>query len=77
MAADSVYGAGDIEMPLKRAAKGYVLGVNANHSFVHGTNRWPLPVAVHPMAPEARPRRPVAVGSLVVATGLAPPAGLI
>jgi len=33
VAADSVYGAGDIEMALKRAAKGYVLGVNANHPF--------------------------------------------
>lgn len=32
-AADSVYGVGDIEMALKRAAKGYVLGVNANHPF--------------------------------------------
>ena len=33
VAADSVYGVGDIEMALKRAAKGYVLGVNANHPF--------------------------------------------
>jgi len=33
VAADSVYGVGDIEMALKRAAKGYVLGVNGNHSF--------------------------------------------
>ena len=33
VAADSVYGVGDIEMALKRAAKGYVLGVNANHHF--------------------------------------------
>ena len=33
VAADSIYGVGDIEMALKRAAKGYVLGVNANHSF--------------------------------------------
>ena len=33
VAADSVYGVGDIEMALKRAAKGYVLGVNANHSY--------------------------------------------
>ncbi len=33
VAADSVYGAGDIEAVLRRAGKGYVLGVNANHWF--------------------------------------------
>lgn len=33
VAADSVYGVGDIEMALRRASKGYVLGVNANHHF--------------------------------------------
>lgn len=33
VAADSVYGVGDIEMALRRAGKGYVLGVNANHAF--------------------------------------------
>jgi SRSO17 transposase len=33
VAADSVYGVGDIEMVLRRAGKGYVLGVNANHHF--------------------------------------------
>lgn len=33
VAADSVYGTGDIEMALRRAAKGYVLGVSANHPF--------------------------------------------
>jgi SRSO17 transposase len=32
VAADSVYGVGDIETALKRAAKGYGLGVNANPS---------------------------------------------
>ncbi|CCM79622.1 transposase (fragment) [Rhizobium mesoamericanum STM3625] len=42
VAADSVYGVGDIEMALKRAAKGYVLGVNANHPF----NSWGKPLAV-------------------------------
>lgn len=43
VAADSVYGVGDIEMKLRRAGKGYVLGVNANHSF----RSWakPQPVA--------------------------------
>ena len=34
--ADSVYGVGDIEMALRRAGKGYVLGVGANSQF----NSW-------------------------------------
>ena len=42
VAADSVYGVGDIEMALKRAGKGYVLGVNANHPF----RSWGKPLAV-------------------------------
>jgi SRSO17 transposase len=33
VAADSVYGVGDIEMALRCASKSYVLGVNANHHF--------------------------------------------
>ncbi len=33
VAADTVYGTGDIEMALRRAGKGYVLGTNANHPF--------------------------------------------
>jgi SRSO17 transposase len=33
VAADSVYGVGDIETALRRAGKGYVLGVNARHHF--------------------------------------------
>ncbi len=36
VAADSVYGAGEIETALRRAGKGYVLGVNGSHSF----NSW-------------------------------------
>ena len=36
VAADSVYGVGEIEMMLRRQAKGYVLGVNATHPF----NSW-------------------------------------
>jgi SRSO17 transposase len=36
IAADSVYGVGEIEMMLRRAGKGYVLGVSAAHSF----NSW-------------------------------------
>ena len=33
VAADTVYGTGDVEMALRRAGKGYVLGANANHPF--------------------------------------------
>lgn len=33
VAADSVYGVGDIEMALRRAGRGYVLGVNAHSQF--------------------------------------------
>jgi SRSO17 transposase len=33
VAADSVYGVGEIEMLLRRAGKGYVLGVSAAHQF--------------------------------------------
>ncbi|MGH8473196.1 MAG: IS701 family transposase, partial [Gammaproteobacteria bacterium] len=42
VAADSVYGVGEIETALRRAGKGYVLGVNANHPF----NSWDNPRAV-------------------------------
>ena len=33
VAADSVYGVGDVETVLRRAGRGYVLGVNSNHQF--------------------------------------------
>ena len=36
VAADSVYGVGEIETALRRSGKGYVLGVNASHPF----NSW-------------------------------------
>ena len=36
VAADSVYGVGEIETALRRAGKGYVLGVNSSHPF----NTW-------------------------------------
>jgi SRSO17 transposase len=36
VAADSIYGVGEIEMALRRASKGYVLGVSATHQF----NSW-------------------------------------
>lgn len=46
VAADSVYGVGGIETALRRAGKGYVLGVNANHPF----NSWDKPRPVAGMA---------------------------
>ncbi|WP_036270538.1 IS701-like element ISMtsp19 family transposase [Methylobacterium sp. WSM2598] len=36
VAADTVYGVGEIEMALRRAGKGYVLGVKSDHAF----NSW-------------------------------------
>ena len=48
VAADSVYGVGEIEMGLRHAAKGYVLGVAGNHWF----NSWGL--GERPVAGEAR-----------------------
>lgn len=33
VAGDNVYGVGDLEMALRRAGKGFVLGLNANHWF--------------------------------------------
>ena len=48
VAADSVYGVGDIETALRHAGKGYVLGVNANHLF----NSWSKPQPVGGSAKE-------------------------
>lgn len=42
VAADSVYGVGDIEIALRRAGKGYVLGVSSKHPF----NSWGKACAV-------------------------------
>jgi SRSO17 transposase len=42
VAADSVYGVGELEKTLRRAGKGYVLGVNANHWF----NSWSSEISV-------------------------------
>lgn len=42
VATDSVYGVGDIEIALRRAGKGYVLGVSSKHAF----NSWGKAYAV-------------------------------
>ena len=39
VAADSVYGTGDIEAMLRKAGKGYVLGIASNHSSALGARR--------------------------------------
>ena len=42
VAADSVYGVGEMEMALRRAGRGYVLGVNSTHQF----NSWSSKLSV-------------------------------
>src|ERR1700758_2953582 len=42
VAADSVYGVGDVETALRRAGKGYVLGVNSNHYFRSWQSKPPI-----------------------------------
>ena len=39
VAADSVYGVGDVEQALRRAGKGYVLGVSSSHHFGSWTGK--------------------------------------
>lgn len=66
VAADSVYGVGDIEMALRRAGKGYVLGVNANSQF----NSWiGKPPAAGTAAEIAKDLDPVAWRRLSAGTG--------
>jgi len=56
VAADSVYGVGDIETALRRVGKGYVLGVNANHPF----RSWAKPQAVAGTAKDIAENLPAA-----------------
>jgi len=48
VAADSVYGVGELEMALRRAGKGYVLGVTRSHHF----NSWSPTLSVSGTAEE-------------------------
>src|SRR5690606_11476323 len=57
VAADSVYGVGDIEMALRRAGKGYVLGVGASHMF----RSWAMPEIVAAPTKETAETRPADV----------------
>src|SRR5215218_6889192 len=61
---DSVYGVGEIEMKLRRAGKGYVLGVNATHPFTSWIGNPRSPVL--PRRSQATcPRRPGSACRLV------------
>src|SRR4051795_9050970 len=42
VAADSVYGVGEVEAALRRAGKGYVLGVSASHPFTSWGDKPPV-----------------------------------
>ncbi len=51
VAADSVYGVGDVEMALRRAGKGYVLGVTGKHHF-RSWDKQPIAGTAHEIAAE-------------------------
>jgi len=55
VAADSVYGVGDIETALRRAGKGYVLGVNANHHFASWRSGPPIAGTAEAIAQDLDP----------------------
>jgi SRSO17 transposase len=48
VAADSIYGVGEVEMALRRASKGYVLGVTGQHQFWS----WGAPIEISGTAAE-------------------------
>jgi SRSO17 transposase len=52
VAADTVYGVGDIETALRRAGKGYVLGVASNHHFGSWGNKLPVAGTAEDIAKE-------------------------
>ena len=55
VAADSIYGVGEIEMALRRAGKGYVLGVSGAHQFNSWIGKPPLAGTAESMAQELAP----------------------
>jgi SRSO17 transposase len=55
VAADSVYGVGEMEMALRRAGKGYVLGVSSNHSFLSWGKSCPIAGTASAIAEDLRP----------------------
>jgi SRSO17 transposase len=57
VAADSVYGVGDIEMALRHAGKGYVLGVSANRHFGSWRGKLARQAGAASRRSPARPRK--------------------
>jgi SRSO17 transposase len=55
VAADSIYGVGEIEMALRRAGKGYVLGVSGAHQFNSWIGKPPLAGTAESMAQDLAP----------------------
>ena len=55
VAADSVYGVGAIEIALRRAGKGYVLGVNSNHYFRSWQSKSPIAGTAEEIAGSVNP----------------------
>ena len=55
VAADSVYGVGEIETALRRAGKGYVLGVNGSHPFNSWGDKPPVAGTAEAIARAPRP----------------------
>lgn len=55
VAADSVYGVSEVEMALRRAGKGYVLGINANHSVKSWGKARPLAATAASIAQDLAP----------------------
>jgi SRSO17 transposase len=55
VAADSVYGVGEVEAALRRAGKGYVLGVNATHPFSSWGDKPPVAGTAEAIAADLDP----------------------
>ena len=57
VAADSVHGVGDVELALRRAGKGYVLGVNSSHHFRSWERKPPVAGTAEEIAGAVDPSR--------------------
>ena len=55
VAADAVYGVGDVEQALRRACKGYVLGVKSNHHFGSWSGKPPVAGTAEEIAKDLGP----------------------
>jgi SRSO17 transposase len=79
VAADSVYGVGEVETALRRAGKGYVLGVNASHQFNSWGGKPPVAGTAEAIAGNLDPaiwrRLSAGAGTKGPRLGACPPAG--